>query len=83
MSKNFFQKATKGARAEVIKKKTTEIKKTSAVKKASNCCIDEAQLSDMIKERAYYIWEEKGKPAGLDNEIWIQAQQEICARFKK
>lgn len=40
-------------------------------------------LNRMIQERAYYIWEEKGKPQGQDSDIWGQAEKEICAKYGK
>ena len=43
--------------------------------------LDEASLNRMIQERAYYIWESKGKPQGKDMDIWIQAKKEITAKF--
>ncbi|MDD5618417.1 MAG: DUF2934 domain-containing protein [Candidatus Omnitrophota bacterium] len=45
--------------------------------------IDEGKLNHMIKERAYYIWESKGKPAGQDQKIWLQAEREVLAKVKK
>jgi hypothetical protein len=44
--------------------------------------VDEAKLNQMIRERAYYIWESKGKPQGQDKAIWLQAEKEIRARMK-
>ena len=32
---------------------------------------------DLIKQRAYEIWEEKGRPDGHDKEHWAQAEQEL------
>jgi hypothetical protein len=64
----------------VTKKKGVEIftkKPVTAGKK-----LDEGKLDAMIKERAYYLWEEKGKPQGCDMEIWIQAKKEIMAKNK-
>lgn len=52
--------------------------KTTAKKRFSRK-LDESKLQSMIQERAYYIWEEKGKPSGQDYEIWVQAKRDICA----
>jgi hypothetical protein len=53
------------------------------IKKASSgCCTGKADLSKMIQDRAYYIWESKGKPAGKDKDIWLQAEKEIKAKCK-
>ena len=32
---------------------------------------------DLIKQRAYEIWEEKGRPDGHDKAHWAQAEQEL------
>ncbi|MCK9573819.1 MAG: DUF2934 domain-containing protein [Candidatus Omnitrophica bacterium] len=45
--------------------------------------IDEKKLNQMIKERAYYIWESKGKPHGQDQKIWFQAEKEVLAKVKR
>lgn len=34
---------------------------------------------ETIKQVAYRIWEERGKPDGLDFEHWLQARDEIDA----
>jgi Protein of unknown function (DUF2934) len=30
-----------------------------------------------IRRRAYEIWEENGRPAGRDDEFWVQAEREF------
>ena len=32
-----------------------------------------------IRERAYAIWEQKGRPEGKDREHWLRAEAEIAA----
>ena len=55
----------------------------SKMKKASSgCCSGKQDLGKMVRERAYYIWEAKGKPQGKDREIWLQAEREIKAKCK-
>jgi hypothetical protein len=44
---------------------------------------NDAKLNEMIRDRAYYLWEAKGRPEGKDMEIWIQAEREIRAKLKK
>jgi hypothetical protein len=44
--------------------------------------IDECKLSQMVKERAYFLWLEKGKPNGQDMNIWLQAEKEIRAKAR-
>ncbi|MEI8349225.1 MAG: DUF2934 domain-containing protein [Candidatus Omnitrophota bacterium] len=55
----------------------------SPASKNNTCKIDEGKLNQMIKERAYYIWESKGKPQGQDRAIWFQAEKEVLAKVKK
>jgi len=45
--------------------------------------VDEGKLNQMIKERAYYIWESKGKPHGQDQKIWLQAEKEVLSRVRR
>jgi len=45
---------------------------------SKSCC----DLNKMIQDRAYFIWESKGKPAGKDKEFWLQAEKEIKAKAK-
>jgi len=51
--------------------------------KSSTSNLDNAKVNNMIKERAYYIWESKGKPAGQDTTIWFQAEKDIRSKIKK
>ena len=44
--------------------------------------VDEAKLQQMIRERARCIWERKGKPTGQDWATWLQAEKQICAKYK-
>jgi Protein of unknown function (DUF2934) len=32
-----------------------------------------------IAERAYQLWEARGKPEGLSDEIWLEAERELKA----
>jgi len=32
---------------------------------------------ERVRLRAYYLWEQAGRPDGLEEEFWAQAQQEI------
>jgi Protein of unknown function (DUF2934) len=35
------------------------------------------RLKDKISARAYEIWEQHGRPAGRDEEFWLQAESEL------
>jgi hypothetical protein len=36
-----------------------------------------ADRDDLIRRRAYQIWEQAGRPEGTDQENWMQAAREI------
>lgn len=38
-------------------------------------------FNQMIRDRAYFIWEERGKPQGQDFEIWSQAEKDISKKY--
>ena len=44
--------------------------------------VDDAKLQQKIRELAYHIWKQKGKPAGKDWENWLQAEKQIRAKYK-
>jgi Protein of unknown function (DUF2934) len=35
------------------------------------------RLKDKVRARAYEIWEQHGRPAGRDEEFWLQAESEL------
>jgi len=37
-------------------------------------------LETQIRERAYELYEERGRTPGQENEDWIRAEQEVMAR---
>jgi len=39
-------------------------------------------IENLIRERAYYIWEAKGRPDGQDMAIWLQAKKDVSAKMK-
>lgn len=39
----------------------------------------DAQLAARLRERAYFIWLDEGKPHGRDKENWEQAEEELEA----
>ena len=41
------------------------------------------KITEYIKTRAYYLWEELNKPQGKDLEIWRQAEKEILSKLIK
>jgi len=73
----FKRKATKAKATKRTSKKTTTKKTTKRP------TIDAAALNHMVSERAYYVWEEWGKPQGRDVDIWAQAEKDIKIMAKK
>ncbi len=67
----------------------TAVKKPPARKKGGGASLKSdfditlEKITHYIQERAYYIWEEMGKPAGKDWEIWMKAEKDILSRLIK
>lgn len=57
--------------------------RANSSKSTSGRKIDEAKLNQMVKDRAYFIWLEKGKPHGQDMHFWFQAEKEILAKLSR
>ncbi len=55
-------------------KAKTSTRKTAAKQKKSKTI---AASHDQVAQRAYGIWESKGRPYGLDQEIWLEAEQQL------
>ena len=72
-----------------VSRKTKTVKKPLRAKKAVTKSNSEGfglaleQISEYIRTRAYYIWEEMGKPHGQDESIWKQAEEEIASKLNK
>ena len=73
-----------------IKKQTTKTssKKTASVtatktapKAQSKSQVSSKQIQEYIQTRAYYVWEEWGKPEGQEDAIWQQATKDIKKKF--
>ena len=37
------------------------------------------KTDDPVRERAYQLWEEHGKPEGSAMDFWLQAERELVA----
>lgn len=35
---------------------------------------------DTIRHRAYFLWEQAGKPAGKSHDFWVKAEAELKAK---
>jgi len=71
-------------------KKITRVNKTvvshkkDRVKKSKDLELTLDIISQYIRTRAYYVWEEMKKPLGKDLEIWRKAEKRIISQlFKK
>ncbi|MDD5583441.1 MAG: DUF2934 domain-containing protein [Candidatus Omnitrophica bacterium] len=58
------------------------VRNSKSTSSKSSACCDNAKLAQMIRDRAYYLWESKGKPKGQDLTIWLQAEKEIRSKCK-
>jgi hypothetical protein len=38
-----------------------------------------APSDEQIRARAYYLWEEAGRPSGDGVQFWLAAERELCA----
>ena len=43
--------------------------------------LSQSEFADYVRERAYYIWQETGKPEGSDREIWLKAERDINNQY--
>jgi hypothetical protein len=55
--------------------------KTSA-KPADKAAGKKPDVGQMIRDRAYYIWEAKGRPQGREMEIWLEAEKDVLRKQK-
>ena len=42
---------------------------------------ESGSLEDRIRERAYFLWLERGRPPGEDRAHWLAAEQQLLAEF--
>lgn len=42
-----------------------------------------ADRDDLIRERAYQIWQERGQPEGCADDHWLAAEQELAEEADK
>jgi len=67
--------------AEIKKKTVRKTAKTGEGKKGNCAVIDQALFDEYVRQRAYFIWEEMGKPQGDDMGIWVRAEQDIREQY--
>jgi len=65
----------------VRKKSVSNSRKSAAVKKEpgsrKKTPANKEQFAEFVQKRAYYIWQESGRPQGKDWDIWLAAEQDI------
>lgn len=64
-----------------VKKSLSQRGKTKTKNDAFEFTLD--KIAEYIRTRAYYIWEDMGKPEGKDVEIWRTAEKEVLKRLIK
>ena len=78
-----------GRKRTTNKRTVKRAKTTEVVKKRNVGSQDEAfdftlnKITDYIRTRAYYIWEDLGKPEGKNLEIWNKAEKDILSKLIK
>jgi hypothetical protein len=55
-----------------------KIKKTTTDKKEAP--VRSEKLFFETQKKAYYLWEEEGKPQGKDWDMWLKAEKETLGR---
>ena len=38
---------------------------------------DPRMIHEAIAARAYHLWEQRGQPAGMADELWLEAEREL------
>ena len=84
ITKTVKSKARKTIAPKAAKRTTVSpaAKKTAAKRKPAEAAPTVPALeitSDQIARRAYFIWEQQGRPAGKEREHWILAEQQLKA----
>ncbi|OPX28250.1 MAG: hypothetical protein B1H08_06255 [Candidatus Omnitrophica bacterium 4484_171] len=64
--------------------KTTDVsKKRNAGSVSTTFDFTLNTIMEYIRTRAYYIWEDLGKPQGKDNDIWQKAEKDVLSKLIK
>ena len=75
--------AVKAAKRTVKKPTKTAAGNKLVSKKARSTSLAPDVFAEYVQKRAYYIWQESGQPTGKDYEIWLQAEKDVTALYKK
>lgn len=66
-------------------KNTSKISAKPVAKPADKAAVKKLNpelLGQLIRDRAYYIWEAKGRPEGREMEIWLEAEKDVIRKNK-
>jgi hypothetical protein len=77
VEKKTTRKAAKPAAARAPVSRKPEAKKTPTAKPATKKPGLPDPTNQMIAQRAYEIWESRGRPWGTEAENWAQAEREL------
>jgi hypothetical protein len=77
--KTIAPKAAQRAVVTPAAKKTAPKRKTAKTAKTGPSVPALEITSDQIARRAYFIWEQQGRPAGREREHWILAESQLKA----
>ncbi|MBU2062991.1 MAG: DUF2934 domain-containing protein [Candidatus Omnitrophica bacterium] len=61
--------------------KAPKPKKFTSGAKDMKSVIGHDKFNEYVSKRAYYIWQESGRPQGADTEIWLKAEKELRKQF--
>jgi len=57
---------------------TAQLDASSEISATSGgCCSMSSSKEDIIRERAYFLWEEAGRPEGDGIDFWIEAEKQF------
>ena len=60
---------------------TTRRKARAAASGSEGFSWNLVSITEAIRESAYYLWENEGRPEGKDFEIWLRAEKEFLSRI--
>ena len=58
---------------------SSELSATSSTEERGCCSISSSLREELIREKAYFLWEEAGRPESDGVEFWIEAEKQVAA----
>ena len=60
---------------------SADLSASSTTNAGSGCCSNFATISeDEIREKAYFLWEQAGRPEGNGADFWIEAERVLLTK---